>query len=58
MGILPSVDWFGLYYTNVESSASVKPNELPDYPFAGERVMHRCFREYLKTLPKHRLEDS
>jgi hypothetical protein len=28
VGILPSVDWFGLYYTNVESSASVKLNEL------------------------------
>jgi hypothetical protein len=39
-GILPSVDWFGLYYTNVEGSAPVKLNELPDYPLAGERVMH------------------
>jgi hypothetical protein len=37
MGIIPSVDWFGLYYTNVESSAPVKPNELPS---TGERVMH------------------
>jgi hypothetical protein len=31
VGVLPSVDWFDLYYTNVESSASVKLNELPDY---------------------------
>jgi hypothetical protein len=40
VGTLPSVDWFGLYYTNVEGPASVKLNELPDYPLAGERVMH------------------